>query len=132
MELAVIGYSRFAHWIIWGSVWLLSTLDMSLTYYQLFLDKKKGSLHLERERNFIPRLLIGKKLEAWRFVPAGILLTGIVVLFASMAYEGGFALAGMLLVVNRYHLENLGFEKKNYNNEEYWRYRREMRRVMRW
>lgn len=104
----------------------LSFLDITLTWYRMHLDKVKGCFDLRKERNFIPRLIMGKSCSWKRYSIAVFIFP---VLFAVICFidffigkpQYTYIFVGMLSVVNYIHFIGITEVYANWNNPAYFK-----------
>ncbi len=97
---------------------ILHFFDILLTHYQLFMDKKKNVLDMKKERNWLPRLLMGNNPNPKSFI-FGFVVTGSMIFFASVYFNSDIVFGMMILVVYIHYL-NISDYRKLWNNKYYW------------
>ena len=118
-------------------VFLLSFLDLTLTHYQLFLDKKFGVYDLRIERNPIAKaiMMLGKK-ESYpiNYIYGAIWSIGVIftmIFYLNLSFFDYGIIIGMLFTVNIYHSINLRDVMVNYHNNSYLELKRKIRKITR-
>ena len=112
---------------------LFSMLDVILTWYTIFLLKKKDNFFPRMEINPIARFIIKDGSSSLRFsfmlslFPLGM---GIILYFVwNNPIQVGVVL-GLLILINIIHWGNIGHISTNWDNEDYWVLRRKTFEVM--
>lgn len=109
---------------------LLYLLDGILTYYQFFLDKKKGTVNFDREKVFVAKWIFKKtNLKPYGFLISSlpsfvfiffwlIFIPNIFILYLALAFQ---------IVVNYDHIKNIWGIKRNWDNKDFWKKRAEVK-----
>lgn len=110
----------------------LSALDITLTHYQLFLDKKKGVLDMNTEQSLIPKLIMGNNPNPVNYVVGSFLSQGMLILISILAGPVLINIFfGMLLMVNYYHWIYIQDRKRGWDNKYYWKVLRKVKAIRR-
>lgn len=88
---------------------ILSVLDIVLTYYLFSLDKKIGNFNINNERNWLPRIIMGKE-ASWKRLPLSLFINLIclyLIAFISIKTTNNFNFIyigiGILIMTNYIH-----------------------------
>lgn len=104
------------------TILLFAVLDITLTHYLFFLDRKKDVLDMSCEKNWIPRLIMQGNPNPINFITAVIInvsVMGFILMFAGELMTG--IIFGLLIFVNYSHYHQLMDRRRNWDNELYWK-----------
>ena len=105
---------------------LLYVLDITLTHYQFYVLKKYGILNMKFERNIIPRLFLRNNPSPLNYLVMCFVLCpsliGFLIFVSMIDVMPIYAVLGMILMVNIYHVENLRILKANSGDPNYFCY----------
>lgn len=111
----------------------MAFLDIALTHFLFFLDRKKGMISNKQERNLIVRKLFMKQINPVSFlmgiiyVYSGLILSYIIsVRFTSNYHEFVYMILGIYILMNYIHVINLNIRYLNWNNERFWKAYKEL------
>lgn len=108
---------------------LLGLLDVTLTHYQFFLDKKKDAFDARSELMWLPRKIMNNNPNPYNYL-LGVLITCMIYSLSVWYPPVQPVLLGLLGVANYTHIANIGVIKKNWDNDAYWMYSRAIKKVM--
>lgn len=110
--------------------YIFSFSDVTLTFYQFFLMKKKGIVNHRLELNPIVKYLFKGGPNPIKYIIAIIytfsLITILIHFSGSLSWMLG-VMTGMLLIPNIYHLANIRRYKQFWNDQRYWDITKEIR-----
>ncbi len=105
------------------AILVLAVLDITLTHYAFFLDRKKDALDMSLEKNWLPRFIMRNDPNPINFIVGclfNITVMGLIVFILNEVIMEGI-IFGMLLLVNYSHYFLLKTTKEQWNNDKFWK-----------
>ena len=108
---------------------LLSFLDITLTHYRFFLDKKKKVFEIRDEKGILGRIIMGKNPNPRNYL-VGCILSISVFFFVSLLNENASLMfIGALFIVNFLHVTEIDKVRRNWNNRNFWNLFKRYRKI---
>lgn len=107
----------------------LSFIDITLTHYRFFLDRKKKVFEIRDEKGILGRIVMGNDPNPRNYL-VGCLISISVFAFVSMFNrDASLMFIGALFIVNFIHITEINKVRRNWNNRGFWNLFKKYRKV---
>lgn len=117
---------------VWVTIQLLSIIDITLTYYVMFLMKKKGCFDVNDEKGILAHYIMRLDDAGELSFLAALVVIQLLLYFMIYILNDIYAMCmmmGMFMMVNIYHYLGLSNIRSYWNQDRYWSLKKKINEI---